>query len=188
MMFVPAMRSMYDAGKIPGSSKAGASTACHTMRTVRTVSTTYQEWQGSDSAGSDAGPKWTHRSCRVSAVSIRHQQRVVRDAHTHCAEPTMSATPAKELERCLLGGPMRSALACCAGRPSKAEPFQGAWCRRMAARDSLWGQQHACGGRNEGAPALSIPGLPLSEPAWLLVHALRLVSRAEPRSKHYLEQ
>jgi hypothetical protein len=25
---------MYDAGKIPGSSKAGASTACHTMRTV----------------------------------------------------------------------------------------------------------------------------------------------------------
>ena len=122
---------------------------------------------GSDSAGSDAGPKWTHRSCRVSAVSIRHQQRVVRDAHTHCAEPTMSATPAKELERCLLGGPMRSALACCAGRPSKAEPFQGAWCRRMAARDSLWGQQHACGGRNEGAPALSIPGLPLSEPAWL---------------------
>ena len=105
LMFVPAMRSMYDAGKIPGSSKAGASTACHTMRTVRTVSTTYQEWQGSDSAGSDAGPDWTHRSCRVRAVSIRHQHRGVRDAHTHCAEPSIVGNTCQGIRTMLIGGP-----------------------------------------------------------------------------------
>ena len=136
----------------------------------------YQEWQALTAQALTQGPNGrTDPAVSVpSAFGISNGSFATR---TRTAQsPALSATPAKELERCLLGGPMRSALACCAGRPSKAEPFQGAWCRRMAARDSLWGQQHACGGRNEGAPALSIPGLPLSEPAWLQVHALRLVS------------
>ncbi len=41
----------------------------------------------------------------VSAVSIRHQQRVVRDAHTHCAEPSNVVNTCQGIRTMLIGGP-----------------------------------------------------------------------------------